>query len=118
MTQAYNLYYAHSMKLYRTPLERSELSQISFKFSDHFVINPRDHEGLPEKKANKMEYCKKLVGTCKTLVFTRWEGEITAGVVTEANHALSLGLDVFELANGEFIRQRTEVNGLTLEQTL
>lgn len=105
--------------IYHTPAEKAELDLIRKRFSDHKIINPIEFEGRPEKQGkNQMDFCKKIVSTCKTLVFTKWEGEITCGVVQEANHALDNGIAVFELAGKKFIQQTLHVTGLSFEETL
>jgi len=51
------------------------------------------------------------------LVYSKWEGQIPSGVAIEVNHALDIGIPVFELVGDEFIQQKVHLDGLSREET-
>jgi len=95
-------YYAHPMKLYRTPWEQKELAQIRQRFPRRRVVSPASYEGHPEKLRDTVGFCLRLVEGCEIVVFRRFFGKVTAGVRKEVNHALRLGKPVYEIQDGKF----------------
>jgi hypothetical protein len=112
------LYYAHAMPIYRTSAEKRELRQIRFKFPQARIVNPAKYQNHPEKRRDKMGFCLRLVERSDAVVFSRYRGKITAGVGKEANHAIRIGLPVFELKGERLERRRSRVRHLSLEATL
>jgi hypothetical protein len=104
--------------MYGTPAEKTELEQIGKHFPDYRIINPSIFEGNPEKKRDKMEFCKRVVDTCHMVVFSRWKGYITAGVIIEVNHALDTGKLVFEIVDSTFKKVTKHIDGLSYEETV
>ena len=112
------LYYAHAMPIYKTLAEKRELRQIRSKFPRAKVVNPAKYQNHPEKRRDRMGFCLRLVENCDAVVFSRYQGKITAGVGKEANHALGIGLPVFELEGNRFKRRRSRVRHMSLRATL
>jgi len=112
------LYYAHAMPIYRTLAEKRELKQIRSKFPRAMVVNPAKYQNHPEKRRDKIGFCLRLVENSDAVVFSRYQGKITAGVGKEANHALRISLLVYELAGSRFKRRRGHVRHMSLKATL
>jgi len=112
------VYYAHAMHIYRTAAEERELGKINSRFPRTRIVNPAKYENHPEKRRDKIGFCLRLVARCDTVVFSRFRGKVTAGVGKEVNHALRIGLPVFELSGSRFIRLRSPVRYLSVYDTL
>ncbi len=112
------IYYAHAMPIYQTPAEKRELGKINSKFPRAKIVNPAKFQNHPEKKRNKMRFCLRLVQGSDAVVFTRFRGKVTAGVGKEVNHALRIGLPVFELSRNRFMRLRKPLRYLSVDETL
>lgn len=112
------LYYAHAMPIYQTSTETRELKQIRSRFPKARIVNPAKYQNHPEKRRDKMGFCLRLVESSDVVVFSRYRGKITAGVGKEANHAIRIGLPVFELDGKRLQRRRNRVRHLSLEATL
>jgi len=65
-----------------------------------------------------MEYCLRLVQTCQTLVYSKFNGKITAGVGKEVNFALDQKIDVFELNGNELHKVTKLVEHLSIMDTI
>lgn len=118
------VYYAHAMCMYGHPLERAELDAIRRGLPGHRIINPAEYDDHPEKKREVLNFCLRLIEReAQGVVFSKVLGKITAGVGEEINHALRLGLDVFELTRDEaagewvFRRRRRPVEYLSRDET-
>lgn len=107
------VYHAHAMQLYGRQKERNERAAIQRAFEDHLVINPGAVQENPQKAAEGMAYCLRLVDSCQILVYSRFQGKITAGVGAEVNHALQRSKPVFEIRSGKLRRQNRPVRHLT-----
>jgi len=112
------LYYAHAMPIYGTLAEKHELTHIRCNFPRVRIVNPAKYQNHPEKRRDKMGFCLRLVEASDALVFSRYRGKVTAGVGKEVNHALRVGLPVFELKGKRLQRQRKRVRHLSLDETL
>ncbi len=112
------LYYAHAMCLYGTDLEKEEVESILKGFPNHEIVDPGEHDGNPEKSRAGMKYCFNLIDGCDALVFSRLLGKVTAGVGLEISHALSKGIPVHELRNGEFKPIHRPVAYLSRDETI
>lgn len=115
--QMTKIYYAHPMKLYGTPWEQQELTQIRKRFPRRRIVNPASYEGHPEKLQDTVGFCLKLVEKCEVIVFRRFFGKVTAGVGKEVNHALRLGKPVYEISNGRFKPVSTRQSYISRERT-
>ncbi len=113
-----NVYYAHAMHIYRTAAEERELGKINSMFPRARIVNPAKYENHPEKQRDKIGFCLRLVERCDAVVFSRFRGKVTAGVGKEVNHALGIGLPVFELSGSRFRRLRSPVRYLSVYETL
>lgn len=126
------VFYSHSMMIYGTDDEQVEKERINNMFSDFGLISPKFYEGDSEeeidemgklygdndgKKIEEMEFYKIIVSSCQMLVYSKWKGEITSGVATEVNHAIDIGIPVFELDGDELIPQKDHVHGLSYKET-
>jgi hypothetical protein len=126
------VFYSHSMMTYGTDDEQVEKDRINYMFSDFGLVSPKFYEGDSEemidemgklygendrKKIEEMEFYKMIVNSCQMLVYSKWKGEITSGVATEVNHAIDIGIPVFELDGDEFIPQKDHVHGLSYKET-
>lgn len=95
------VYFAHAMCTYGTPQERAELDAIRRGIPGCRIINPAGYDQHPEKKRAVLDFCLRLIEKSNGVVFSRLLGKITVGVGAEINHALGLGLEVFELRPDE-----------------
>lgn len=103
------LYYAHAMCMYRRRAEKEQLLAIREQFPRTRVINPARYDGHPDKLMDTLGFCLRLITKCDAVVFSRILGKVTAGVGAEVNHALRLGLPVFEVVGNRCIRRRRAV---------
>ncbi len=103
--------------MYGTQAEQAEEELIRQRFRGFDLINPKIFEGNPEKKRDVMAFCKRIVDTCQTLVYTKWKGGVTSGVLDEVNHAMDVSIPVFELAGKEFIQRIKHIDGLSYAET-
>jgi hypothetical protein len=126
------VFYSHSIRTYETETEGTEKELIRKMFDDFGIVSPKfydvNHEKMM-KEINKfykgnhqnrigiMEFYKTIVSGCQMLVYTKWENEITSGVAIEVNHAIDIGIPVFELVDNKFVPQRVHVDGLSYEET-
>ena len=126
------VFYSHSMMIYGTDDEQVEKERINNMFSDFGIVSPKFYEGDSEemidemgklygendrKKIEEMEFYKMIVSSCQMLVYSTWKGEIPSGVAIEVNHAIDIGIPVFELDGDEFIPQKDHVHGLSYKET-
>lgn len=106
------VYYAHSMSIYGTLQEARDLDTLA-KLG-FLVLNPnkpKHQKGYTDSKLG-MDYFLRLVESCDALVFRSLPfGRIPAGVAMEVDHAIKLGLPVFELPSSITARK------LTLDET-
>jgi hypothetical protein len=127
------VFYSHSMMVYDTDDEQIEKELIRNTFSDFGIVSPKFYEGDNEKmeddmdklfegndgkKVEEMEFYKKIVSSCQMLVYSKWKNETASGVAIEVNHAIDIGIPVFELAGHEFLPQKVHVGGLSYEETV
>jgi hypothetical protein len=95
-------------------------------FNDFGIVSPKFYEGDHEemidemgklyddndrKKVEEMEFYKMIVSSCQMLVYGTWKCEILSRVAIEVNHAIDIGIPVFELDGDEFIPQKDHVHG-------
>jgi hypothetical protein len=100
------VYYAHPMCMYGRRIERAQLEAIERGFPGSHIINPADYDNHPDKRRAVLNFCLRLIEEeADRVVFTKALDQITCGVGEEVNHALSLGLEVVELARekGEWV---------------
>ncbi len=127
------VFYSHSMMVYGTDDEQVEKKLIRNEFSDFGIVSPKFYEGDDEKmqddldrlfegndgkNVEEMEFYKMIVSSCQMLVYSKWKNEIPSGVAIEVNHAIDIGIPVFELVGGEFLPQKVRVDGLGYEETV
>ena len=99
---ALSVYYAHSLRIYRTKREEAEVRQIQAYFPDHEVVNPRTGLFIHRPAGlTAMQQCINLVGLCKVLVFSEYQGHIGAGVWAEIKHAQGRGMLVYLLRDAD-----------------
>lgn len=125
------VFYSHSMMVYGTEDEDNEKELIRTMFKDFGIVSPKFYEGKEENmrgdmdrayKADngegiqEMEFYKMIVSTCDMLVYSKWKGQIASGVAIEVNHAIDIGIPVFELVGHEFISQKLHVDGLSYQE--
>lgn len=106
------------MMIYGTQKEKLEAFLIKHHFPGCAIVDPGAIQTNPEKARRGMEYCLELVETCDALVFTKYEGVITAGVGKEVNHALARGKTVHELQKLEMVEVTAPVEYLSREETV
>ena len=106
------------MPLYGNPKEISEKSQIKKNIPAVTIVDPGTYQDNPEKRRDGMEYCLKLVKECDSLVFSKYHGEITAGVGKEVNFAIENKMPVYELNGGKLHRIEQSVAYLSVLDTI
>ncbi len=111
------VYYAHAMCLYRSQAEWEEVHAIKRFFRDAKIINPADYSNHPEKRADTMGFCLRLVEGSDVVVFSRLLEKVTAGVGMEVNHALKLERPVLELIGKKIVKQANPVKYITRSDT-
>ena len=95
------IFYSHAKKLYGRPEEASQLSTIKNNFAlDATVVDPGAGDGVPDEENKEIEYFLRVIDQCDCLVFSRYRGVVTSGVLREVNYALSKGKAVYELRSG------------------
>ena len=112
------IYYAHAMCIYWTREEQRELARIRRRFSGSKIVNPADYDGHPEKLAEGVNFCLRLVKQCDLVVFNPLLGKVTAGVGKEVNYALRIGKPVLKMADGRFSKCKAPVTYLSRAATL
>ena len=112
------LYYSHAMPLYGTIIEKNEKKQILETIPFVEIVDPGSYQDNPEKRLGGMNYCLKLVDECDAVAFSRFKGEITAGVGKEVNYAISRNVPVYEIKEGKLINVKEPVEHLSLLETL
>jgi hypothetical protein len=111
------VYYAHSMCLYGTALEKAEMLAIAAHLPGCEIVNP----GALQRDGGKdegMQYWFGLIDGCDALVFSGLLNRVTAGVGHEVNHALARPIPVHELCHGNMVSVAKPVQFLTREETL
>jgi len=122
------VFYSHSMLDYGSNKEQEEKSRIRNIFSVYGLVSPKWYDGSNEKMQNdmnrligkdveEMDFYKAVVSTCQILVFSKWNNEIPSGVAIEVNHALDIGIPVYELVDGKFVLQKIHFNGLSYQES-
>jgi len=112
-----NIYYAHAMCMYGEPEEYQEIALIRRRLRGSRIVNPASYSGLPEKLRDGVKFCLRIVETCQVVVFSRLLGEVTAGVGKEVNHALKIGVPVFELKAGKLVSRTRPVEYMSRAAT-
>jgi len=112
------VYYAHPMPLYGTKQESNERGQIIKKFNKVEIIDPGSFQDNLEKQREGMKFCLALIRKCKAVVFSKFNGEITAGVGKEVNYAIERKIDVFELNGDKFHKIDKPVEYLSIMETI
>jgi len=105
------------MKLYGTAAEQREIAQIEERFPGSEIVNPRAYQSRLEP-GRETQYYLELLDSCDYLVFSRHFGYVTERVKPEVEHALSKGMPVYELRDGNFIPVAGRVANLPLRQRL
>jgi hypothetical protein len=113
-----DLYYAHAMCLYGEAAERLELKRIRTAFRRARIVNPSMYDGHPEKRRDTVGFCLRLIEKCDAVIFSRLMGKVTAGVGKEVNHALRIGLPVFEIVGRETKRRKKRVRYISRAATI
>jgi hypothetical protein len=70
------------------------------------------------KKIEEIELRKIIMGSYQMLVYTNWKHERIFGVADEVNHAIDIGIPVFEPVRDKFIQQKVHVQVLSLKETI
>ncbi len=102
------IFYSHSIKLYGTDRERSELARIRAAFAGSTIVNPSDEETSESQK--EIGHWLNVIESCDCVVFSRLAYAVTIGVEREVNHALATGKEVYELRGGRMLRVTRPVN--------
>lgn len=127
------VFYSHSIMTYETQTERVEKELIRNRFDDFGIISPKFYEegnhekrtdeiakfyeGNHQKRLEEMEFYKMIVSGCQMLVYSKWKNEVTSGMAVEVNHAIDIGIPVFELVGNNFVPQKVHVDGLSYKET-
>ena len=111
------VFYSHPMKLYGSETEKREISLIQQRFPEYEVVDPSAHQSRVEP-GRETEYYLRLVDSCDCLVFSRLFGYVTEGVKPEVDHALSKGMPVYELRDGQFHLVKGPVANLPIVERL
>lgn len=111
------VYYSHAMPLYGTQKEKLEKILITNYFPGCDIVDPGTYQSNVEKARRGMDYCLELVDQCESVVFSRYENFITAGVGKEVNHALSKAKLVYELKKGVLSQVGEPVEYLDRDET-
>ena len=106
------------MPLYGTKRESNERRQIIKKFREVEIIDPGSFQDNTKKQREGMKFCLGLIRKCQALVFSRFKGEITAGVGKEVNYAIKKKIDVFEMNENKFYRVKKPVEYLSIMETI
>jgi hypothetical protein len=112
------IYYAHALCVYGSDSEQAELRVIRRRFKKHKIVNPARYENHPEKRKETVNFCLRLIEKCDIVVFSCLLEKITAGVGKEINHALKLGLVVYELTPKGLVRRHRAVKYLSRARTI
>ena len=91
------LYFAHSMKSYRTPQELKNLVLIKNRFSDVEIVDPS------KVGSSDMQVYFRLVRSCDIFVMTEHNRHVGRGVYEEYVFALNERKEIWLLRQGEFI---------------
>jgi hypothetical protein len=95
---ASRIFYSHAKKAYGSRAEARNILMIKGHFPPgSVVVDPSLEEGGEGKREREIGYFLDIVDTCDSLVFSRFRGVVTSGVLAEVNHALSKGKPVYEL---------------------
>jgi len=111
-------YYAHAIPLYGTKIEKTEKIQIIKNLPEAEIIDPGTFQSNSQKKREGMNYCFKLIKKCNVLIFSKFKGNVTAGVGKEVEYALKEKLDVFELNGSKLHRITKPVKYLSILETI
>jgi hypothetical protein len=111
-------YYAHAKCIYGHPHEKKELAAIRRRLKGTQIVNPARYDGLPEKRKDTLGFCFRLIDKVDVLVYSRLLGKITAGVGAEVNYALRLKKPVYQLREGNLVRQSRPVKYETISRTI
>jgi len=111
-------YYAHAMPLYGSEIEKNEKKQIIKNLPKAEIIDPGTFQSNPQKRREGMNYCFKLIKKCNALVFSKFNGKVTAGVGKEVEFALKEKLDVFELNGDKLHKISKPVKYLSVLETI
>lgn len=109
------IYFAHAQPIYGTEEESRHLSFIRNHFKDASIINPAD---ISEFRIRDMQFYLDIVKECDALVYARFHGAILGGVGLEADYAMDLGREVYEIANGKLERIHVLPEYYDREQTV
>lgn len=113
------VYYAHAMCIYRRREERDQLRAIRRGLPRRSqIVNPAVFDGHPEKLADTIGFCLRLVEASDAVVFSRLVGKISAGVGREINHALKKGKPVFEVSGQRLVRRTRRVTYISRRATI
>ena len=121
------LYFAHPMDTYSTPLEEVLLEAIQNKFPDYHIENPNQEyhqEGCrrwQEETSHGMSYFyKELLPKMDILVLLAFEDNmIGAGVYGEANKMVEMNKPIYEISRSGNIEKAVidENRKLSIEET-
>lgn len=112
------LYFAHAMPDYGTVKERDDLKVLRDKLPHFILVNPRDFQRECEKAADRMQFFLDLVRTCDGVAYSRFHGQVTAGVGKEIRLALQLRKPVYEVRDARIVPVARPPKSLTFEETI
>ena len=101
------IYYAHSMEIYNTKIEKKEFDTIYDKFQNEniYIINPATWIAQNMNGHDAMQQCFKFIDISDCIVFTTLEdGIIGKGVYEEISYALKNKKKIFILKDDMIIR--------------
>ena len=90
MKEKAKIYFAHSLQVYNTPKEESELKIIKKKFPEATVICPNKDLG---ELSDFKEYLK-IVDNCNMVIASEVDGYVGKGVLCEVARGFSNGMRV------------------------
>lgn len=112
------IYYAHAMCMHGEPEEYQNLATIRHRIRGGRIVNPAEFSGHPEKLRDGVSFCLRIVEKCQMVVFSRLLDKVTAGVGKEVNHALKIGIPVFELESGKLVHHTRPVKYISRAATI
>ncbi len=99
------------------PEEYQDLATIRRRLRGSRIVNPADYSGHPGKLRDGVKFCLRIVEKCQVVVFSRLLDKVTAGVGKEVNHALKIGVPVFELVSGKLVGRTRPVKYISRAAT-
>lgn len=119
------VYYSHPVQIYGGNREKEEIELIKKFLPSYKIINPKHYQKgylnyldtiseldkslrssgseFPIRKI-KFNYWLQIIDTCQALAFSRYDGQITEGVLAEAEYAGQINLDIYEILVDKLVK--------------